>query len=464
MLAALIVFPARPALVLLVLLATANAHAAGNAAEGPVVVDFAACPTTRTTAAGVLVAADPEWLPSVAAARQGRRESMAMAEAAVAGVQQLAAAGGTHMRLLNFNIFPGISCAHLDEHQGAFDFGLMDEVMDRFASAARPPSNPAAPVVVDIETSPAYMWADANATNYQCANASTTTARLAANTRCPFFGDASRPRDPSWREIADYHASVFAHYVNGTHRAPMNITYWEVLNEVDHEREHLFSPESYVALYDVQVRAIQAQARASGLQPPKFLGPSLGGGGSIPMVEQWFGYILNASNHHPPLTPVDGITTHIYGLLSATDTPPPDPPWPAPHLPLYPDTEASCMGDPSAKGMEAIFSHTDAQRAGLERTDQLRRQLRPSAEIHLSESGIFCNQPVGCDVNNYTCWFSSFSDDFWLASAGQWLYQVVGGCKFHHQSLLLTLPVSLASPTPAPLPQQSFSPTRRQWS
>lgn len=321
MLAALIVFPARPALVLLVLLATANA--AGNAAEGPVAVDFAACPTTRTTAAGVLVAADPEWLPSVAAARQGRRESMAMAEAAVAGVQQLAAAGGTHMRLLNFNIFPGISCAHLDEHQGAFDFGLMDEVMDRFASAARPPSNPAAPVVVDIETSPAYMWADANATNYQCANASTTTARLAANTRCPFFGDASRPRDPSWREIADYHASVFAHYVNGTHRAPMNITYWEVLNEVDHEREHLFTPESYVALYDVQVRAIQAQARASGLQPPKFLGPSLGGGGSIPMVEQWFGYILNASNHHPPLTPVDGITTHIYGLLSATDTPPP---------------------------------------------------------------------------------------------------------------------------------------------
>ena len=66
-------------------------------------VDWSSCATKgigRSTAASVLVAADPEWTPEGA-----------LSAAAVSGVRQLAEAGARNIRLLNFNIFPIMSCA-----------------------------------------------------------------------------------------------------------------------------------------------------------------------------------------------------------------------------------------------------------------------------------------------------------------------------------------------------------------
>ena len=77
------------------------AQATGTPTE--IEVDWSSCATNglrRSTAASVLVAADPEWTPEGA-----------LSATAVSGVRQLAEAGARNIRLLNFNIFPIMSCA-----------------------------------------------------------------------------------------------------------------------------------------------------------------------------------------------------------------------------------------------------------------------------------------------------------------------------------------------------------------
>ena len=65
-------------------------------------VDWSACSLTRETAVSMLVAADPEWIPSGI-----------LSHTAVEGVKSLSEAGGDNLRLLNFNIFPLMSCAQV---------------------------------------------------------------------------------------------------------------------------------------------------------------------------------------------------------------------------------------------------------------------------------------------------------------------------------------------------------------
>lgn len=324
-----------------------------------------------------------------------------MAAAAVRAIGDLAEAGADCLRLLNFNIFPGLSCARLSQ-VGPWNFTLMDQVLESFMAAA---GRGNASVIVDIETSPAWMWADANATDtHTCANAASDTLPVGPLTRCPHYGAPRVPRDKSWAEIADYFVDVADWYTRGGFTDSAGLThisghaykfdYWEVLNEVNHPREHDFSPEAIVAFYDAQV---QAFANRDGAPRPatKYMSASWGGMGSARSVHAEVGYFLNASNHNPPTTPVDAVSFHIY---------------------------AQCDNN-TAAGMEAVFPNTDAKIAGVVAATQLKQQLRPDVELHLTESGILCNAPTGCDVNNYSCWYTSFDDAYWTASSGQWLYQ-----------------------------------------
>lgn len=75
--------------------------------------------------------------------------------------------------------------------------------------------------------------------------------------------------------------------------------------------------------------------------------------------------------------------------------------------------------------MEFVFTTTDEHISTLVSIDEARRELRPNAEVHLTESGLFCNEEPGkCNGgNDYPCWYRSFDNLFWIASAGQWLYQ-----------------------------------------
>lgn len=76
----------------------------GAASALPTVeVDWASCSLTRHTAVSALVAADPEWTPEGVLSRT-----------AVRGVRALIEAGAENLRLLNFNIFPLMSCAQVE--------------------------------------------------------------------------------------------------------------------------------------------------------------------------------------------------------------------------------------------------------------------------------------------------------------------------------------------------------------
>lgn len=124
------------------------------------------------------------------------------------------------------------------------------------------------------------------------------------------------------------------------------------------------------------------------------MGPSLGGL-SPGSIESWVRPFLDPRSHSPPSTPVGGMTFHQY---------------------------ASC-DDPTAEGLEPIFERTRNRMPVLAQVQQVRDELRPSAELHLTESGILCNSPKWCDVNNYTCWYRTFDQTYWAASSAQWTYQ-----------------------------------------
>eukprot|EP00051_Salpingoeca_urceolata_P000384 m.33874 g.33874 ORF g.33874 m.33874 type:complete len:555 (+) comp10536_c0_seq1:149-1813(+) len=350
-------------------------------------VEWTQCDVTRTTVPGVLVAADPEWLPDAK-----------LYAAATAGTRALARAGGA-LRLLNFNIFPAISCPQLDE--GTWDFAYSDQVMSAFMDGA---GDTSPLVIVDLETSPSWMWADANATDtHTCADNVSITRPVGPRTRCPHYGNPNTPKDPSWRQIATYNKNVADWYTRRGFRDPRTENhyhsnhsydwdYFEILNEPQLTREHGFSPQSVIDFYDEQVRVFDTD----GAPARKWMGSSFSGMHNAEVADAWVAPFLNRSHHHPPTTPVDALSFHIY---------------------------ANCLGDNSPKGMEHVFPTTDAGLAGLQRVAELKQALRPDVELHLTESGLICNAPRECGSNNYTCWFRSFNKEYWVASAAQWVYQ-----------------------------------------
>ena len=384
----------------------------------------------------VLVAANPEW---VAPAAHGG----VLAATAVGGVRALSEAGGDNLRLLNFNIFPLLSCAQVAE--GVWDFALVDAVVVPFLDAALGAGSGGGSggggsggggeaakrhAIVDIETSPQWMWEDAGACRRQsptdgtcdgvpaagdnatCADASGDALRPGPRTRCPHWGDTAVPRDRSWRELASYFARVAAWYTRGGffdersgvwrasgHRYDEEQLTWEVWNEVSHSREHGMSAANYTALYDATAAVLTGGMGAVAPGGPwrgKLGGPSASGL-SAASVERFLGPLLNASTHSPPSTRLDALSFHQYAMCD----------------------------DPTPAGLEPIFPRTRQNVPALAQLQRARDALRPAAQLHLAESGILCNSPPGCSGNNYSCYYTSadFTRGYWVASAAQWLYQ-----------------------------------------
>eukprot|EP00730_Choanoeca_flexa_P007004 TRINITY_DN12265_c0_g3_i10.p1 TRINITY_DN12265_c0_g3~~TRINITY_DN12265_c0_g3_i10.p1 ORF type:complete len:530 (+),score=74.32 TRINITY_DN12265_c0_g3_i10:1825-3414(+) len=356
-----------------------------TAAQAAVDINWKQINTTVTTKPSVLVAADPEWIAS------GR-----LSPTAISAIRNLSQEGLDYVRLLNFNIFPGISCAQLEPN--VWNFTMMDQVLASFMNATEGTQR-----IIDIETSPLFMWSDASSDNAACANASSINALVSPTTRCPFYGNVSKPRDESWKEIARYHSRIHSWYTDGgfeddngikhTSSWSYSFDYWEVLNEVDLPREHDMTPESYTAFYDTAASMLLAKSK--GKLSSKLIGPSLAGAANPAKSAEWFGYFLNRSNHYPRDVPMDAISMHAYSMCN-NNTP---------------------------IGMEAVFQNTYHTLNGLRTAWTLRNNLNPDVEIHLTESGILCNSPRNCDSNDYSCWYRSFDVLYWAASAGQWLMQ-----------------------------------------
>jgi hypothetical protein len=364
----------------------------------PVTVDWTRATVTRTTAPSVLVAADPEWTA------EGKLSAVA-----IDGVRKLAAAGADNIRLLNFNIFPEMSVAQMEE--GVWNFTRMDQVVLPFLDACGNAS-----VLVDIESSPAWMWEPFSGPCPQrlapcgtdtCADAErtdlppSTGGGYGNRLRCPHWGDAEVPRDKTWKELATYFTRVSDWYTKGGFTLPdgtrhesghrYKIAFWEIWNEVNNGREHGMTKEDYLEYYDTQVLALQS---SPGGAVSKFGGPSLSGL-SMQNVDDWMPFLLDRKNHKPETTPFDALTFHQY-----------------------------CMCENrTGAGMEAAFEGVENHLSALQRVQHWRDTLRPEATLHLTESGLICNAPKGCGGNNYSCWHTEFDELYWLASGSQWLYQ-----------------------------------------
>lgn len=198
-------------------------------------------------------------------------------------------------------------------------------------------------------------------------------------------------------EHGEWHASV--------HHFDERLILWEILNEVDHSREYDMAPHSYISIYDAHVAALTTEMEEGsptavapgGPWRGKLGGPSLGGIGNPQTTEAYLRPLLDPGNHTPRNTRLNAVTFHSY----------------------------STCGNLSAAGMEVIFPWTLHSLPILRQIQTLRDTLRPSAELHLTESGICCNAPPGCSGNNYSCYYKTadFTRTYWVASAGQWLYQ-----------------------------------------
>ena len=184
-----------------------------------------------------------------------------------------------------------MSCAQVIE--GNWNFSLMDQVVVPFLNAAG--ASNSSSTIVDIETSPQWMWADAGAcipangqgpsgpkdsscapakatkdgrSNATCADATGIAQPPGDRTRCPHWGDTSVPRDPTWRELASYFARVALWYTRGgfvdehgqAHRGGHHYDetkiIWEVWNEVNNAREHNVSVAHWLQMYDATVSSM----------------------------------------------------------------------------------------------------------------------------------------------------------------------------------------------------------------
>ena len=310
----------------------------------------------------------------------------------------------------------------------------MDQVVVPFLDAAF--ANNATRVILDIETSPQWMWEDAgacvpndrpngpkdkscdsthgNSDNATCADSNGISQSPGPRTRCPHWGDTRVPRDKTWAELASYFARVALWYTRGGFVDDQGVRHesgyyfnetkivWEVWNEITLTREHNMLVADYTAMYDAQVASMTHLMPTFALGPDKtawrgtFAGPSFCGL-NVNTADDYLGPLLNCSTHTPATTPLHALTFHQYATCHNTTGP----------------------------GLEPIFPATVKHLPALIRLQQLRDALRPSTSLHLTESGIVCNKPFDCNSNDYRCWYSTqdFSRTYWVASAAQWLYQ-----------------------------------------
>jgi len=112
----------------------------------------------------------------------------------------------------------------------------------------------------------------------------------------------------SWYQLGGFTDEYGVMHKSGYY---FNLTYWEVLNEVNYE--HSMSPQFYTQIYDAISTAINAV-----LPDIKFVGCALAQGFN---VEAWFGYFLNISNHVPKAVMPEYVSFHFYASCNDRNIP-----------------------------------------------------------------------------------------------------------------------------------------------
>jgi len=163
----------------------------------------------------------------------------------------------------------------------------------------------------------------------------------------------------------------------------LNITTYEVFNEVDYE--HGFTAQTYTLAFDAIVRGIRKWADPD--KSIKFVGLSLPNIDDTAIVASWANYFLNASNHDADVRDsLDFIGYHAY------------------------PTNGPYTSDP--KSMEQLFAYADDFVDNKVKTiDEIIKKLSPTTQTLLDETGTDMDNVLTPGLpppkNNPTYWVAS---------------------------------------------------------
>jgi hypothetical protein len=215
--------------------------------------------------------------------------------------------GADYVRYVPWLPYPKLAVAELAppaNGKTSWDFSNIDPMTIDFLEATKGHS-----AILNFSTIPQWMWKTDKPVAYPSDPDQVTWD----------YTQGTEPRDPSFKEVADYYARLLSWYTQGGFTDELgkrhdsghrySISYWEVLNEV--EFEHHMSPETYTKLYDAVVTAMRK------VQPDlKFVGMALAMPSQTP---QFFEFFLDHKNHQPGV-PLDFISYHFYAIPTPDQT------------------------------------------------------------------------------------------------------------------------------------------------
>ncbi|RWO14166.1 MAG: glycosyl hydrolase family 39 [Mesorhizobium sp.] len=260
--------------------------------------------------------------------------------------------GTDYVRYIPWLPYPKLAVAALEPPTNtttSWDFSLIDPMTIDFFEATN-----GHPVVLDFSTMPQWMWRTAKPVGYP-ADPDEATYK---------YTQGTEPRDPTFKEIADYYARLLSWYTQGGFVDEIgtrhdsghyySVPFWQVLNEVDFE--HHMTPEIYTKLYDQVVMAMRK------VQPDlKFVGMALGNletSANARFVE----YFLDPNNHEPGI-PLDYISYHFYASPTPEET-------------------------PEVQGY-TFFAQADRFLATVRYVENIRSRLSPETRTMITEIGAF---------------------------------------------------------------------------
>ena len=282
-----------------------------------------------------------------------------------------------YVRYVPWLPYPKLGVAALEppkDGKTSWDFSLIDPMTIDFLEATK-----GHPVVLNFSTIPAWFHKSEKPAPYP-ADPNEATWKYTQRTE---------PRDPSFKEVADYYARLLSWYTQGGFTDELGkrhesghryqVSHWEVLNEPD--LEYPASPETYTRLYDAVVEAMRK------VQPGiKFVGASL----AFPRPNpEFFEYFLDKRNHKPGI-PLDYISYHFYAV--------PDP-------------------DESAEVQEhTFFTQAESFVNAARYIETMRKRLSPATKTMVNEIGAISAEDLTQGEPGYV--FKPIPDAYWgLASA-----------------------------------------------
>jgi len=220
--------------------------------------------------------------------------------------QNMAALKADYMRHVPWFPYPHLAVAELFEPQRysngscttSWNFTLIDPITEALMAAVGDH-----PIVLGFATMPEFLWSPG------------VPVPADPNQQDGSYEAGTVPRDPTYKEIADYFHRLASYYTAGGFVDECGVqhvsnyhhkfSWWEVGNEI--EDEHKMTPQVYASLYD----AVVADLRLL-LPETRFLGIADGRHNNF----EYFTYHLNKSNHHPSDIPINGISYHQYCMAN----------------------------------------------------------------------------------------------------------------------------------------------------